>query len=389
MMPYAVLICLAALCGAMLNTFGHFSRPALSPVLLNIAIITAAWLGGLLYAGAPERQICVVALGVLAGGALQLAYQVPALRRRGFQYRFMYGFASPFVRRITYLMAPAIVGVGVTQINIMVDRLLARIVNERGVAVLFYADRLVELPLGVFGIAVATAVLPTISFCAARDDREGFGAGLAFAARQICFIALPATVGLMILAEPIIRLLFERGEFDAASTMYTARALRLYAPGLIGFSFVKVIVPAFYALKDTRTPVRVGVGVLGLNVVLNLILMQFMEERGLALATTICAYVNVGVLGLLLHKRVGTLRLAGLARSAGRIALLTACMGASVWLSLEWSLGIFGTHGLWARLVVTALPTTVGLAVYVMSAFYTRQPELMELLRAYISRRRR
>jgi putative peptidoglycan lipid II flippase len=387
MMPYCIVICLAAVCGAMLNTFGHFSRPALSPVLLNVAIIVATLLAAAL---TPQEQVRIyyVAIGVLIGGVMQLGLQLPALARRGFMPRPVWSLAHPLVRQMLPLLAPAILGVGVVQLNVMVDRIMAKALNARAVSVLFYADRLIEFPLGVFGVALAVALLPTISFCAARDDRQGFARAIAFSMRQVCFIIVPALVGLLVLAEPLVRLLFERGQFTDASTHYVARALRCYALGLIPFSFAKIIVPAFYARKDTRTPVRVGVAVLVLNVVLNVVLMRtWLEESGLALSTTICAFINVGVLLVLLRRACGPLGMRAVAVSLLRIALLAAAMALSVWWTSD-ALGAWrDAPQLTLRCLHCGLAIGAGVAVYASLAFFTRQKELMELLAAYLRTR--
>ena len=384
MIPYSIIICLTAVCGAMLNTMGHFAKPAMAPVLLNIAIIAFAWIGALLFGSDTGRQMYVVAAGVLVGGLGQYAMQVPELRRRGFRFRFLWNPQHPFVRRIITVMAPAVLGVGVTQMNIMVDRYLALSVNTRGAAVLFYADRLVELPLGMFGVAIATAVLPTISFCAARKEMKGFNAAIAFSMRQIAFIIMPAAVGLILLAEPIIALLFQRGEFTAESTMYTAMALRYYALGLIGFALVKIIVPAFYARKDTKTPVKVGLCVLVLNITLNLILMQFMEERGLALSTSICAYVNTTVLLLLLRRATGPLGMKQVTFSFAKIIVNALVMGCVVWIVQRWYAGQVQEVTFGTKLVQVCLPIAAGLTCYFGLARLSRQAELMELISAYV-----
>ncbi len=386
MMPYSVLICLTALCGAMLNTLGHFSRPALAPVFLNLAMIAGAWIAARLVPPPMERQVFALAGGVLAGGALQLWFQIPALRRRGFRYAPQWNLRDPFVNRIVLLMGPALVGAGVSQINVLIDRFMALAVNERGAAVLTYADRLVELPLGMFGIALATAVLPAMSFCAARGDHAGLVAALGFAIRQVCFIMLPALAGLAILAEPIVRLLFERGAFTAESTQHTAAALRLYAPGLIAFALIKIIVPTFYALKDTRTPVKIGAGVLVLNVVLNYILMRtVLREAGLALSTSLCAYMNVSVLLVALRLKCGRLGLRSVARSLAQLMLISAITAMVVWQARDWCAA---SETLAQRLVAVVVPMAAGMGTYALLAFFSRQPELMELLAAYFRRRR-
>lgn len=391
MIPYCILICLAALCGAVLNTLGHFSRPALSPVLLNIAIIAAAWIGAI--AMGHDRNmttlVYIVACGVLVGGGAQLAFHIPALVRRGFTFRFVWSLSHPFVLRITRIMAPAILGIGVTQVNVMVDRFLARIVTARGVAVLFYADRLIELPLGMFGVAIAVAVMPTISFYAAKNDKDGFIAAIGYAIRQICFIIIPAAVGLILLAHPIIVLLFQRGEFDAQSTMYTVKALRLYALGLVGFSFIKILVPAFYALKDTRTPVIIGIHILVLNIILNLILMQFMEERGLALSTSICAYLNAGTLLYMLRRKCGPLGLRRVLRSLLITCILSALMGGVIYSTYVGSVHMVGMTHFAGKFLCVSMPILAGLGIYAILSWMTARDELRELLGAYLQRKTR
>lgn len=388
MIAYSVLICLTAVCGVMLNTLGHFSRPALAPVFLNVAMITAAWMGAYLVPPPMELRVYALGAGVLLGGTLQLWYQTPALARYGFHFHFTWDLHNAFVRRILALMGPALIGAGVSQINILIDRFMALSVNERGAAVLTYADRLVELPLGMFGIALATAVLPMMSFCAARNDMPGLIAALGFAMRQVCFIMLPAAVGLILLAEPIVQLLFQRGAFDAQSTYYTAAALRMYAPALPAFAFAKIIVPTFYARKDTRTPVKIGVTVLILNVILNYWLMHTrLREAGLALSTSMCSYLNAGALLVALRWQCGRLGMRAVAVSIARIAVLGAALGVCVW----WT---YGTLCAWsepahlaARAAYLVITICAGLGVYAALAFFWRQRELLELLSAYARRR--
>jgi len=388
MIPYCIVICLTAVCGAILNTLGHFAKPALAPVLLNICIIVAAWIGAWITGAVQQQQVYFVAVGVLVGGVAQLALQIPELRKRGFNFKFMWLPSHPFVKRIIIIMTPAVFGIGVTQVNILVDRCLGLLVNERGAAVLFYADRLVELPLGIFGVALATAVLPSISFFAAKNEMRGFAAAIAFSMRQIGFLIVPAGVGLFLLAKPIITLLFQRGDFTADSTMYTAATLQYYALGLMGFALIKIVVPSFYARKDTKTPVIVGVCVLCLNVTLNLILMQYMEERGLALSTSICAYVNTIVLLVLLRRKIGPIGMRRVVVSLVKIAINGALMGCIVWMTHSWLSGHVSDAGLFGRLVLVFVPVGAGLASYLGLAFFAGQAELRELLSAYIQKRR-
>ncbi len=388
MIPYCIFICLTAVCGAMLNTLRHFARPALAPVLLNIAIIASAWIGAWWLGKDHDNLVYIVAFGVLTGGVVQLIFQIPVLYNKGFKFKFVWDLAHPFVRKISIIMAPAVLGAGITQINVMVDGLLALFVNDRGVSVLFYANRLTELPLGVFGVALATAVLPSLSFMAAKDEKKGFIVTIAFALRHVSFIIIPAAVGLMLMAEPIVKLLFQHGQFNAESTMFVVKALRLYAPGLMAFALLKIVVPSFYALKDTKTPVKVGIAVLVLNVVLNLILMQFMAERGLALSTTICAYINVISLLAILRKRMGPLGMKRVLISILRVCIATTVMGAVVVFALYWSENVLDTDKLFGQLLSVIIPLSAGLTTYVMVSFFSGQSEIKELLAAYLSKRK-
>jgi len=387
MIPYCVFICLTAVCGAMLNTLGHFSRPALAPVLLNISIITFVWLGAFFLGKTHDKLIYTAAIGVLIGGVAQLAFQIPELHKRGFRFKLAWDLAHPFVKNMYFIMAPAVLGAGITQINVMVDGLLAMFVNERGVSVLFFANRLTELPLGIFGVAIATAVLPSLSFFAAKNEKKGFVNAVGFALRYVSFIIIPAAVGLMILGGPIVKLIFQHGEFTAESTDYVVRALRLYAPGLMAFAMLKIIVPTFYALKDTKTPVKVGLATLVLNVILNVILMQFMAERGLALSTTICAYINVSLLLLLLRKKMGPLGMKKVAGSIIKIVITTIIMGWIVWGTLTITQNHFPANDFIGKFLQVIIPLTLGFIIYIVIAFITGQRELKELLSAYLRKK--
>ena len=216
-------------------------------------------------------------------------------------------------------MIPGILGLSINQINVIVDRFLAYIISDSAAAVLFYGDRLVEFPLGIFGIALATAVLPALSRHAARQDLTSLKNSLEYALRQVLFITIPATVGLLVLGKPIIQLLFERGAFDAASTSATAWVLGFYALGLFAYSGIKMVVPAFYAMKDMKTPVKIGFIALFVNIALNLILMWSMKERGLALSTALASILNLVLLNVFLAKKIGPLPLKKMALSFARI----------------------------------------------------------------------
>ncbi|MBF0195015.1 MAG: murein biosynthesis integral membrane protein MurJ [Magnetococcales bacterium] len=299
--PYIFFISLVALAGGILNSFHRFALPAVTPLLLNIAMIV----GALYIAPLMDRPIVGLAVGVLLGGVAQLAIQIPALKSIGMPFSFRWNWQHPAIKRILLLMGPSLLGVSVAQVNLLFDIFLASWLKEGSISYLYYADRLVEFPLGLIGIAMGTAILPALSAKASSGDDEGLKADLDFGLRLVLIINIPATVGLLVLREPILSLLFERGAFDAETTSLTAQALFAYGLGLGAFSAVKVLAPAFYAMKDTKTPVRIAIICMVSNMVLNIILMIPLQHAGLALATTIAAFLNAFLLLRGLGKKIG------------------------------------------------------------------------------------
>jgi len=303
MFPYLLFVGLGALAMGMLNAHRHFVTPALAPVMLNLAIIGAVF-GVVPHLAEP---VFGLAVGVLVGGLGQLAIQLPALARRGLLVVPALDRHHPAVARIVRLMTPVALGQSATQLNILVDTVIASFLVGGSVSYLYYADRLVGFPLGVFGIAIATAVLPTLSEQAASRNPAALRATLSFAQRLAAFICLPAAVGLLLLREPLVRVLYQRGEFGPLETAQTAWALGFYALGLVGFASVKIGAQAFYALGDTRTPVKIAVGAMVLNSVLAVALAFPLRHGGLALATSCSATANALALAWLLRRRLGDL----------------------------------------------------------------------------------
>jgi putative peptidoglycan lipid II flippase len=301
MFPYLFFVGLAALSMGVLNAHRHFVMPALAPVMLNLAII------GAVFGVAPRltEPVFGLAIGVLVGGLGQFLVQVPALAHRGFLQAPVLDWRHPAVRRIVHLMTPVALGQSATQLNILVDTMIASFLAGGSVSYLYYADRLVEFPLGVFGIAIATAVLPTLAEQAATRNAPALRATLSFSLRLAAFVSLPAGVGLLVLREPLVRVLYQRGEFGPAETAQTAWAVGFYALGLVGFASVKIGAQAFYALGDTRTPVKVAVAAMALNSVLAVGLAFPLRHGGLALATATSATANSLTLAWLLRRRLG------------------------------------------------------------------------------------
>jgi len=356
--PYLFFIASTALAGSILNTFNRFAVPAFTPVLLNLSLISAAlWLAPRL----PE-PVTALAWGVFAAGVLQLAFQFPALWRLRLLPRLRWGFHDPGVRKILKLMLPALFGVSVTQINLLIDTLLASFLPHGSISWLYYSDRLVEFPLGVFGIALATVILPNLSKDWAAGRRERFSHAIDWALRWVALIGLPAAVGLGVLAEPILATLFQYRSFTAHDVHMASLSLTAYAVGLIGFILVKILVPGFTSRQDTRTPVRFGVVAMLVNVALNLVLIGLLAHAGLALATSLAACVN-GALLLRRLRREGVYRPgAGWWRLLARVTLANGAMGGCLHLWAErWP---WTAMTALERLPALAAAVALGIAVY-------------------------
>jgi putative peptidoglycan lipid II flippase len=322
MFPYLFFVGLAALAMGILNSQRHFLMPALAPVMLNLAIIGAVFLV------APQlaEPVFALAVGVLVGGVGQLLIQLPALARRGLLVTPVLDRRHPAVTRIVRLLAPVAVGQSAAQLNILIDSIIASFLVGGSVSYLYYADRLVEFPLGVFGIAIATSVLPTFSAQAAARDPAALRATLSFALRLAAFVTLPAAVGLFVLREPLVRVLYQYGAFGPAETAQTAWALGFYALGLVGFATVKIGAQAFYALGDTRTPVKLAIAAMALNSLLAVTLSFPLRHGGLALATSCSATANSLALAWLVRRRLGGAAVPGARRGWIRIGVASAVL---------------------------------------------------------------
>ncbi len=303
MFPYIFFISLVALAMGALNSRNHFAAPAFAPVLLNLSIVLCALLLSPMF----QEPIVSLAVGVMVGGLAQFLFQIPFLRQIGITFRWAWEWSHPGIRRVGSLMAPSVLGLAVVQLNVLINTFLASYLAEGSVSYLYYADRLLEFPMGVFAIAIATAVLPSFSDQAIRKDWNSLKETVGFALRLTFFVTFPAMIGLVVLRYPIISLLFQRGAFDAHSTAMTAQALLFYAVGLVAFAGVRIIVPAFYSLQDTKTPVRVAILALLANAGFGVILMFPLKHGGLALATSLSAGLNFILLLLFLRKKIGSL----------------------------------------------------------------------------------
>ncbi|MFU8763151.1 MAG: murein biosynthesis integral membrane protein MurJ [Haliea sp.] len=345
--PYLLLISMTGFCGAILNSYGRFAVPALTPVFLNLSLIAAALVAAPWF----DEPVFALAWGVALAGVVQLLFQLPFLYRLDLVPRPRWDTRHPGVRRILTLMVPALFGVSVSQINLLLDTVLASFLPTGSVSWLYYSDRLMELPLGVFGVAIATVILPSLSAHRAGLRMAQFSQTLDWAVRSVLLIAVPAAVALLVLAEPILVTLFQYGKFRPEDVGMAALSLQAYSLGLAAFMLIKVLAPGFYARQDTATPVRIGIISMAANMVLNLafvlplLYLYNTGHVGLALATSVAAYLNAGLLLRGLLREGVYVFQPGWGIYGGRLLAATAVMIAVVlWLCpptatwLAWSL---------------------------------------------------
>src|SRR5688500_12211083 len=325
--PFLTLAAVTEALMGMLNSLGHFFVPALSPAMFNVAIIVMSLALVPIAPSLGVHPITIVAIATLVGGVGQLAIQWPPLKREGFQYRPVLDLKDEGLHRVLLLMGPGTIGMAATQINVLVNSVLATGEGTGAVTWLEFAFRLMYLPIGLFGVSIATAATPAISRLVAENDFVRIRSTLANALGLMMFLNVPATVGLIILAPQIVAVIFEHGEFTRADTLATAAALQLYAIGLVGYSIVRIISPTFYALQRSRVPVMVSAGSVVVNVALNLALVRVMGYRGLALGTSITAIINASVQLLLLRREISGLEGSRIAASFARTLVAAAVMG--------------------------------------------------------------
>ena len=333
MLPFLTTVAVAVAMMGMLNSLHRFFIPSLSPAMFNVATILCAITLVPILRKLDWPPILAIGIGTLLGGLGQMAIQWPVLRREGFRYRPVLDFKDPELRRILRMMGPGTLGVAAVNINVLVNTYLAA-AQQGAVSWLGYAFRLMYLPIGLFGVSIATAALPDLSRHASNGDDAAIRRAVSSAIRLMLMLNVPAMIGLIVLAEPIVALLYQRGHFTDADTQATAAALRFYAPGLIGYSIVRIASPTFYSLGNSRTPVIVSVASVSVNLILNIVLVKVMGFRGLALGTAIAALFNALTLLWLLRGRlhgieggrvtVAFLKISGAAVVMGIVAALVA-----------------------------------------------------------------
>ncbi len=379
--PYLFFISLAALAMGILNCFHVFGLPAATPVILNLATILFTF--AVVRSHFKDAATAIV-VGILVGGVLQFLMQVPQLVEKGMKFKFGISFSHPGIKNVARLMIPRLFGIGIGQINLFVDTRFATasVMPAGSLAALYVADRVMELVLGGYAIAVATAILPMMSHQAAAKDYESLKKTLAFSVRIVAFITIPAALGLMILREPIIRVLFQHGQFAAESTRLTARALLYYAVGLPALATVKLVVPAFYSTADTKTPVIVASISLLINIVLNIVFLQFFFKRvqngGPALATAIACFFDFFALFIIFRLRYGAMGTMEILRSFGKISMCASIMGVACWFGNRYTQFTLHSRFLVQLLVFSGL--IVGAtALYLALAWLFRCHEIQEV----------
>ncbi len=398
MMPFILLVALAAQAMGVLNARDRFGVPALASSFFNIGSIV----GGLAIAGLltdptfshpiraivekPTEGIIGMAYGVLIGGLLQYVVQWPSLRSAGFKYRPLLSFSDPGVRRIFALMVPAVIGGAAVQVNVLINSNFASNIPGTGpVSWLNYAFRLMQFPIGVFGVAIATATLPAIARSAARKDQAEFRHTLASSMRLAFLLTIPSAVGLVVLGRPIIALIYERGLFGEQDTAHTAAVLGFFAVGLTGYAAIKILAPAFYALGDARTPMIISLLSMLTNFAMNWWLVGVMQERGLALSTSTVALANFGLLFLIMRKRINGLEGMRTAMAVAKILSASAVMGAACWAISTWLSRALG-ESFGARLANVLVSVAASACLFYIAASLLRVEELKAATGALMGR---
>jgi putative peptidoglycan lipid II flippase len=354
-----------------LNTKKVFFIPALAPAMLNITLIMSI----ILFESKSKQPITAAAIGVLAGGFVQFAFQLPSFFKNKYSLGFDTDFGHPGIKKMSILLIPATLALSVSQINIVVSNILASFLPSGSITYLFYSMRLIQFPIGIFGVAMGTAILPTLSEHAVKGNLDLLREDFSFALRLLFFISIPAMAGLIALREPIVNLLFQRGQFDYSATRGTAEALLFYSIGIWSVVGVRVVTAAFYSMQDTKTPVKVAViGVLA-NLILSLSLMGPMKHSGLALANALASGINFLILFYMLRKKLKRIDAKRIIRSFAKVSGASLIMGLVGWLILHgdlWTRG--GNTG--EKTLLFAGTALVCASIYIMANFLFRNEEM-------------
>ncbi|MDO8281370.1 MAG: murein biosynthesis integral membrane protein MurJ [Thermodesulfovibrionia bacterium] len=384
MMPFLLFISLAALVMGALNIKKVFFIPALAPAMLNITLIISI----LIFESRSSRPIIVAAIGMMVGGFVQFAFQLPTFFKNKYRLGFNMNFSHPGIKKMALLLIPATLALSVNQINIVVSNILASFLPSGSITYLFYSMRLIQFPIGMFGVAMGMAILPALSAHAAKGDFDELRSDFSFALRLLFFITIPSMAGLIFLREPIVNILFQRGKFDYAATAGTAQALLFYALGIWAIVGMRIVTAGFYSMQNTKTPVKVAVVAMLTNIIFSLILMKPMQHSGLALANSIAASVNFGILFFMLKKKLGRLDGRNIGISFIKVSVASAVTGLLSWFIIR--------SDIWMQSGITmekagllAVAIAVFLAVYVLLMHFMGSEELKHLIKIYKERKGR
>ena len=323
MFPFLLFISFAALVMGSLNTRRVFFIPALAPAMLNIAIIISI----IIFVSRIEQPIIAVAIGVAFGGLLQFAFQLPSFFKTGYDLKTEFDFRHQGLKKMSILILPATMGMAVAQINIFISTILGTYLPEGSITYLYYSMRLIQFPIGIFGVAMGMAVLPTLSEHAVKGEFSKLSDDFSFSMRLLFFITIPAMVGLIFLREPIVNILFQRGKFDYTATLGTAQALLFYSVGIWAIVGVRVMTASFYSMQDTKTPVKIAAFALTMNVILSVILMNPLKHSGLALANSLASSLNFALLFFFLRRKLHRVNTSKILRSFAKTVLASSVMG--------------------------------------------------------------
>ncbi|HHX8403686.1 TPA: murein biosynthesis integral membrane protein MurJ [Vibrio alginolyticus] len=364
--PYLWFITFVALSGAILNTLGKFAVSSFTPVFLNVMIILAAWF---ISPQMPQPEIGL-AIGVFLGGLVQFLFQIPFLIKAGVMVKPKWGWRDPGVVKIRTLMIPALFGVSVSQINLLFDTFIASFLQTGSISWLYYSDRLLEFPLGLFGIAIATVILPALSRKHVDAQNEGFAQTMDWGVRMVILLGLPAMLGLMVLAKPMLMVLFMRGEFSPQDVHQASLSLFAYASGLLNFMLIKVLAPGYYSRQDTKTPVKYGIIAMVTNMVFNAIFAYFYGYVGLAIATALSAFVNMA----LLYRGLHIAEVYQITKRTVFFIIRLAIAGAAMVAAISWQLEDMSVWLGWSfahRSAVLGMLIGLGAVVYLVVLFLT------------------
>ncbi len=373
MFPFILFVSIVALCMGLLNSLKHFFVPALSPIILNVSMITF-----ILIANRGRHAILIVAAGVLVGAAIELIPQLILMYKKGFMFSFNFDYRHPALKESLFLFLPMMFGAAVYQLNVFVSNVLASFLKTGSISYLYYASRLFEFPQGIFAVSIAIAVLPAMSRDTVTDGVSKLKDSLAFSLKLLNFVTVPATVGLIILARPIISVLFHRGSFSFSDTIAVSSALMFYAIGLWSVAFSRVITQAFYALKDAKTPVVIASFTVIINLLLSVWLMNKMEYRGLALATSISAYFNAFYLLYAFRKKVGKIGFKSISVSFLKAFIASGIMAIIIALVFKNIILLHHHYSVLRLTFLLFLAILIGVVSYTVVSYILKTQELKE-----------